>query len=122
MNTDPLLGARLKAIRAKSHIRDLNREIGGFIERHPYCVTVEAHHKPGCYALRYRERETIPASVPLIIGDAVHNLRTSLDHLACALVAGSTGTDARNTSVNPIRRQPNNVRVDFGITMRPEED
>ena len=86
MNTNPLHSAGLKAKRAKRHICDLNTEISAFLHRDPYVVRVEPFHKPGSYALRYVERENIPETFPLIIGDAVHNLRTALDHLAVALV------------------------------------
>lgn len=86
MSIDPLYAPKLKLDRAKGHISDLNAEILAFLKRKPYCAVVETYHKPGRYALRFREQEALPVNIPLIIGDAVHNLRTTLDHLACALV------------------------------------
>ena len=47
----------------------------------------------------------IPDEVPLIVGDAVHNLRTSLDYFACAAVAVVT-TD---TAFPIQRKSPENL-------------
>src|SRR6266550_3389735 len=83
-----------KVKRAKKHIEELERVIraAGFPclgddfircendpskqERRYYCIKVPA----------------IPDDVPLIAGDAIQNLRTALDHLACHLT-GTTGRD-----------------------------
>jgi len=40
----------------------------------------------------------IPNHLPLMLGDAIHNLRSTLDHLARALVIASCGTPHNHTS------------------------
>ena len=39
-----------------------------------------------------------PLSLPLLLGDVIHNLRSTLDHLAGALVSAAGGTPDRTTS------------------------
>jgi hypothetical protein len=81
----PFRPSKLKVDRAKRHIRDLTREISGFLDRKPYRVVIEPQFD-GAIGPVIRVREAIPCDFPLIVGDAVHNLRASLDLLACALV------------------------------------
>ncbi|HEY4895783.1 MAG TPA: hypothetical protein VII01_06815, partial [Solirubrobacteraceae bacterium] len=47
----------------------------------------------------------IPASISLVTGDAVHNLRTAFDHLACAAVSSGGGKVTTDTAF-PIWRKP----------------
>ena len=42
--------------------------------------------QPTQYQLAYRPKQPIPETLALIIGDAVHNLRTALDHLATGIL------------------------------------
>jgi hypothetical protein len=48
---------------------------------------------PSFYLIRFKVSETIQEQVPLTFGDAVHNLRSALDHLACDLVRLNGGND-----------------------------
>jgi hypothetical protein len=49
------------------------------------------------------EPEPLPASLPLIFGDSIHNLRSALDHLAWALVLANGGSPDESTYF-PVRR------------------
>jgi hypothetical protein len=88
--------SHLKIERAKHHISDLNAKVAAFAKRHPYRLLVEADPKaPGeCYGV-IRVREELPGIVPIILGDAVHNLRSALDHMACELVRRNGGSTKR---------------------------
>lgn len=91
--TDPLRGPLRKVDRAKQHIEDLERKVGEFADRNPYRIVVEPSFNPGNTAmisLAVRIREETPDELALLVGDALHNLRSSLDHLACCLVPGGT--------------------------------
>jgi len=52
-----------------------------------------------------RIREDPPAEWSAIIGDAVHNARSALDHLAFALVEANGGSADENTTF-PITDKP----------------
>ncbi|PZR65211.1 MAG: hypothetical protein DLM71_00110 [Chloroflexi bacterium] len=76
----PLHGARAKVVRAKEHLRSLEERVADFVESDPYRVVRDLDPQTGAHR-RYAviERQP-PPELPLIIGDAVHNLRSALDH------------------------------------------
>jgi hypothetical protein len=84
-NPVPFYGPKLKIERAKRHISDLNTLSESFFKRKPYQVVREGEFE-GKVRRIVRVHEHIPEEFPLLIGDAVHNLRASLDILACDLV------------------------------------
>ncbi len=71
--------ARLKIKRAKEHVNDLNRLFAEFSRRKTHEVFVEYDPDAGCDFLKVRATETLGDDFVLILGDALHNLRTSLD-------------------------------------------
>lgn len=87
---DILLGPRLKAQRANRHIRELIAFTQplhpSFFELVVEPQTISPNANPTRYYLSYRPKQPIPQTLALIIGDAVHNLRAALDHLASAIV------------------------------------
>ena len=90
---DPLHGPFRKVDRAKQHIDELDRKVREFADRNPYRIVVEPSFNPSNSAmisLAVRIREEMPDEFALLVGDALHNLRSSLDHLACCLVPGGT--------------------------------
>ncbi len=83
------LAPRLKIARAKSHIEELDQEIGSYLSREPFVLIVEkwkADPGTGTNAWTARIREPLPRTLAPILGDVIHNLRTSLDLLASDLV------------------------------------
>ncbi len=80
--------ARLKIKRAKKHILDLDTLIGNFCDSNPYAILAKPHRIPEINhtTLYMGEIDSIPDIINLTIGDAVHNLRTALDHMAYQLV------------------------------------
>lgn len=76
-------GARLKIERADHHIANLEARIG-FLKEHLLCT---AHVNPdtGCEFIKCDfagvENTDIPSQLAVIIGDAVHNLKSALDHV-----------------------------------------
>lgn len=82
----------MKIERAKAHLNDLERQVQAFHGRQPYLIFVDENSQPG--KLRYRVKivECAPSAWSAIIGDIVHNLRSSLDLLATALVAANGGS------------------------------
>lgn len=75
----------IKLDRARAHIDELARLIDEHHARHP--AVVEARYDDsGSLAHLGVSVKSLPRSVSALIGDAVHNLRTSLDILAVQLV------------------------------------
>jgi hypothetical protein len=83
----------VKVERANHHIADLNTAIDVFLKSGPYKTTGEIDHQ-GRPTYRVSNVQPVDPMIPAIAGDAIQNLRTSLDYLACALWlrtnAGST--------------------------------
>lgn len=72
--------ARLKIDRANKHIADVQSVVGSLKDR--YISIVETHQPTGGKMLTYEcpDLARILIDLSLISGDAVHNLRTSLDY------------------------------------------
>jgi hypothetical protein len=79
-------GPRLKVERAKKHIDDFNQEIIEFTGRDPYGIIEDRDSQPGKLVIRYVVRAPPPHTWPLLVGDAIHNLRSALDLLACDIM------------------------------------
>ena len=75
----------LKLDRANQHIDNLEAEIGAYLRSNPYPVVTEDDPHSGKRVAKVGDEVTpVPSSIPLILGDAVHNIRSSLDHFAYA--------------------------------------
>jgi len=90
-NVDLLVGPRLKVSRAKRHIRDLNNEITAYVRSNPYQIVIEQDPNSTQHLWTLRVRQKVPQEFAGIIGDAIHNLRSALDLLACDLVRMNGG-------------------------------
>lgn len=89
-----LIGPRLKVQRAYGHIEELAAKTNPLMNEW-YSLGIEAdttipYAKPSGFTLRYRPTQPIAELFALIIGDAVHNLRCALDHLATGIRSGTT--------------------------------
>ena len=99
---------RLKIIWSKKHLDTLDSEIEQWRSgsRNPFRLQRIRDGVPLTeFRAKVRFDPTIPDSIPLLIGDAVHNLRSALDHLACALV---------NTK-GPSTYEAGRTRIEFPI-------
>lgn len=86
---------RAKSERAEKHVRELEAELRAFLDSRPYVVGAKREPRTGqlvYYVVSVRET---PVTIPLIIGDVLQCLRSSLDHLAyqLLLVAGRPPDD-----------------------------
>jgi hypothetical protein len=78
--TDLFIEAKLKAQRAEKHINDLNAILGEFTKRKTHEVVIEHDPHGGDDLLKVRSIESLPTDFILTLGDAIHNLRASLDY------------------------------------------
>lgn len=75
-----------KIERAHKHIGELHAVLKGFLDSDPYDVIYEGDVNTGKRHVRWIEHEPLPHIVPIIAGDALHSLRSALDHLYALLV------------------------------------
>jgi hypothetical protein len=86
-----MLGPRLKVKRAHRHIDELMQRTSP-LDPSLYTIAVEKtpksviHKNATVFQLAYRPKKPIPETLALAIGDAIHNLRAALDHLANAVI------------------------------------
>jgi len=95
----------LKLERAESHLAELDREIARYAARDPYVAVREIHCElhPACWRFTLQVRHEPDRGLAMIAGDAVHNMRTALDHIAAALVP----SDHRRDAAYPIGLEDN---------------
>ena len=77
--------AHIKFKRACKHILDIERTLEAFARDHPDRIWVHKEHN-GARLIGVEHSAALPSDIPLMIGDAVHNLRTALDHLVFELM------------------------------------
>jgi len=94
---EPRDGIRAKIERADHHIVDLELERQKFLKSNPYSLS--AKYNPDIRKTEYRAIicRKIWRTIPIIAGDAIHNLRSALDHLAYQLVSAAKGTLTNET-------------------------
>jgi hypothetical protein len=81
------MGARLKIERAKKHLRDLEAVVADFRSTDPYHIIKHIDPNTSERVAVRKIKTHPPAEWGVLIGDIVHNLRTTLDYLICEAVA-----------------------------------
>ena len=72
--------SRLKIERANKHIADFGASVVAFLQANTYTVRVEKDPESGDSLLQYGWANPAPIEkFSLVVGDAVHNLRSALD-------------------------------------------
>jgi len=92
----------VKVDRAKEHFASLEAAVRTYLHSTPY--TVEIKRAPDTRRLIYfvaNVRPT-PSKFSALLGDAIHNLRSALDHLAYQLVWVGSGKQPSNHVYFPI--------------------
>ncbi len=91
VNSDWQIDKRLtaKVERAEHHIEELQSSWKSFKAK-AYTVTPEDDLNTGERIWKLTDFSDIPNNIPLIIGDAVHNLRSALDHIIFHLASVCT--------------------------------
>lgn len=97
MKKDLFQGPKLKVERAYKHISDLQSVLIEFLKTDFYRLHVEKN-VDGSNVLKFEMTGSIPQKMPLIIGDAIHNLRSALDLMTCEIIMECGGTPSRDTN------------------------
>ena len=91
MTEELFSGAKLKVKRANQHIQELQTKLLAFLQTDFYRLHVEEEAKTGEHLLKFEQTKPVPDDIPTIIGDAIHNLRATLDLVACEIVTKAQG-------------------------------
>jgi len=102
MATVELTSARLKLDRAREHRNTLHHEITSFPEGTKDGIVGQCEGDPPEYVVRLGDPT---ARWGLIVGDCIHNLRASLDHIVWEALQLSGGTPNEKTAF-PIQAKP----------------
>lgn len=101
--------AKLKIKRANQHITEVNALFGQFVNTMPYEVRSDFDEAVGLYGLRVQMIAAPPPVIQVVIGDAVHNLRSALEHVASDLIALALGEGERHRSKFPMHETRKNL-------------
>lgn len=82
----PFRASRVKIARAAEHLETLNNDVAAFMARKPIVLKIRQDAHPDYLQWALHSLEAPPDRWSAILGDIVHNLRTSLDLLAGELV------------------------------------
>ena len=88
---------RLKIKRANHHIDDFNTLFQNLVGQDGLYRLFSEENPAGVFRLVARVGQLIPEEAPLILGDAIHNLRSALDLMACDIVRAFNETPDRHT-------------------------
>lgn len=89
----PLASSNFRLIRAYEHIEAFEGEMDAFIRSKPHEILTEVNNERTEYVYRARVYRVPPTRLSLIVGDAIHNLRASLDNLVWPLSGMPTGKE-----------------------------
>jgi len=86
-----------KIDRARHHLNALESEVRTFIESKPYEIRHEVNTDSKEKMVVFHPTRSIPSSLPYILGDLVHNLRSSLDHAVYELTLRHRGAPVKGS-------------------------
>lgn len=82
----PLDGCRAKVARAREHIKKLEGPLASDVKDRDYGIRVYQQSDPPQQVIEAKVTDLLLVEWAVIHGEIVHDLRSSLDHLVCALV------------------------------------
>jgi hypothetical protein len=90
-----------KLVRGGQHIEELRRVLSTYQDSHPYEMRKTAARKKQVWRMRITEQP--PIETALVVGDALYNLRASLDYLAGELCTLRSDAGSAYFPFKPIR-------------------
>jgi hypothetical protein len=91
MAYERMSGIREKIKRAEKHIDEFKVEVKRFLDHDPkpYALCVDVETEPSEPTVHVLKADPVPPGLLAIAGDAIHNLRSALDHLVFALASAN---------------------------------
>jgi hypothetical protein len=86
-----------KIDRARHHLNSIESEVRTFIESKPYEIRHEVNTDTNEKMVVFHPTQSIPSTLPYILGDLVHNLRSSLDHAVYELTLRHYGAPVKGS-------------------------
>lgn len=86
---------RYKIFRAATHLKELEAELHGYFETNPTKVVRQPDGDPDRFIGKLETSAPIPARLPIIIGDCLQNMRSSLDYLVWELVLAAKNSPGK---------------------------
>lgn len=75
-----------KLSRAHKHVSTLRQQVGRWTKDHPQPVAVDDKTDPPWRIIRIQRIGPLPRDIPVLIGDALQDMRAALDHLTYQLM------------------------------------
>ena len=85
-DTVPFLSAKLKVERAYQHILEVERWVADLIDLNPHSIGIHTDPETGNVQIIGRPCRFPERALPILVGDAVHNLRAALDHVVAEIL------------------------------------
>lgn len=85
-----LADPRMLMERAAEHLKAANTELRAFYDSDPVLFSTEVNDDVGWCIIRVAVTKPPPPRIGVIVGDAAHNMRAALDHLAWQLALTQT--------------------------------
>ncbi len=103
MNARDRLGLiSVKVVRAKEHLATITADVHAYLALKPYGVGTKRAPETGRMIYFVANVHPTPLRISATIGDAIHNLRCALDHLAYQLILVGTGKQPSSRVYFPI--------------------
>jgi len=96
--TDPLEGCRKKVERAGEHLQAFDKAVQAWGDLHPYGIDQQLDPDTSEHVVRVRKLRHAPLiDWAVVLSDAIHSLRSTLDHLVCVMVRQPPAGDCVGT-------------------------
>lgn len=92
-----LAGVRLKLRRAHEQLESLEGEIQAFLQGEGYTTRLETNETCTQYVWRFQIAKPIPVVWDVLVGEAIHNLRSALDNSVYALAVDNGHSSPHGT-------------------------
>jgi hypothetical protein len=112
--TDRLQSSWLKIERAEQHAKALFATVDHWLADRPYALTLDVDQTTGEQVCRIHVKREPPMEWSVVIGEAIHGLRTALDLAVYSLSASDSGEPLRGTEFPIFINEPK-----FRNTNRP---
>lgn len=104
--SESLAHIREKLKRADEHIKDFGTEADAFRDETPNRELVDYNTQTAEAFKEFHRQRRIPPRLSVLSGDVLYQLRSSLDHLACALIVADGGTITEKSQFPICRFKP----------------
>jgi hypothetical protein len=91
-------GIKLKVSRAEEHLEALRVECSAYLDSKPFEPVRPAQSESDNDLTVWKVNHSPPLRLSVLLGDFLHSLRSSLDHIAWQLVLDNGGTPDKSTS------------------------